>query len=182
MKLRRLLALAFVLGLFVSLVILLFSFFSSEPPYKRIILDAIELRNVGNNSVAKARLVSGLDTLVQQAKHTEVKTHWQRVTECLAECSDDTYFDLIVASAIEGQETVPNAKLIGDLVVTNRFWGANDVVEFSKALAAADEAINKMRSKLFDRQWEAIIACDGKCEEKNNLFFDLIRVVVSQEV
>ncbi|MBI4017026.1 MAG: hypothetical protein HY363_05030 [Candidatus Aenigmarchaeota archaeon] len=182
MKLRRLLAIAFMLGLFISLVILLSSFFSREPPYRRIILNAIELRNVGNNSVAKARLVSELDSLVQQTKHTEVKTHWQRLTECMAECSDDTYFDLVVASAIEGQETVPNAKLVGDLVVTNRFWGANDVVEFSRALASADEAIGQMRSKMFDRQWGAVIACDGKCEEKNDLFFDLIRVVVSQEV
>ena len=181
MKLRRLVAFAFLAGIFVSVVVLLFSAFSSEPPYKKIILDAIELRNAGNNSVARARLVAELDVLVQNTKRTEIKTHWQRVTECLPECEDDTFFDLIVASAIEGNKKVPQAKLVGDLVVANRFWGANDVVEFSRALSAADESISLMRSKLLDRQWQAIISCDGKCDEKNNLFFDLIRVVVSQE-
>ncbi len=179
MKLRRLVGLAVVAGIFLSIVYMGFSAISSEPPYTNIILDAVALRNVKNDSVAMARYVSELDVLVGKAKQ-EVKTHWTRIAECLPSCEDDLYFDMIVAAAIEGTSAVPNAKLIADLVAANRFWGSEDVVEFSKALSAADAALNQMRSKLLDKQWQAIVACDGKCGEKNDLFFDLIRVVVSQ--
>lgn len=182
MKLKSVVILAIVVGFFLSVVLMGYSLFSSGPPYSAIILKGIELRNVKNDSVSKAKLVSSLDTLVALSNGEEIKTDWNRIVECLSgSCSDDQYFDLIVSSAIEGQKDVMHSRLIADLVTAGRFWGSQDVVEFSKALASADEQLNSMRSKLLDKQWNAIVACDGKCLEKNDLFFDLIRVVVSQK-
>lgn len=181
MGLKNIIVLAFAVGFFVSVIVLVSSLLSSESPYAKIIVNVIELRNLKDDSIGVAKLVSTTDRLVS-GTGDELKMYWSRLTECLsAGCDDDIFFDVIVASALEGTDDVPHAKLVMDIVVTNRFWNSEEVVEFSKALAAADEGITGLRSKLLDKQWEAIITCDGTCAEKNNLFFDLIRIVVVQK-
>ena len=182
MKLKSVVVSAVAVGFFLALVILVYSLVSEDPPYTAIIVKAIELRNVKNDSVARARMVSSLDNLVATTKGDEAKVQWSKIIDCLSsQCADDQYFDLIVASALEGQKSVHRARLIVDLIATARFWGTQEVIEFSKALASSDEQVAAMRSKLLGRQWDVIVACDGKCAEKNDLFFDLVRVVVLQK-
>lgn len=148
-------------------------------PYRPLILDAVEIRTIGNNSVAKARIIDDMDKNIGRVEEQEILDKWDELTNCLhAGCSDDALFDFILTIVISRPEEVPQAKLLADVIVAGRFWGSNDVLKFSKAVTAANEAISQVNAKEIDKKWDEIVACDGKCQEKNDLVFDEIGLIL----
>lgn len=154
-------------------------FLRAPEPYPRLILDAVEIRSVGNNSLAKARIIDDLDNNMERVKDNAIVDEWDKLTSCLdAGCADDSLLDFILSVVITRPEKVPNARLVADVVVAGRFWGSGDVLKFSKAVTAANEAVAAFNAKSVDKKWDEIVACDGKCAEKNSLIFDEVKLIV----
>ena len=148
-------------------------------PYPRLILDAVELRSVGNNSLAKAKIIDDIDKNMERVKDSIISDEWDKLTSCIdAGCSDDSLLDFILAVVITMPAKVPHARLVADVVVAGRFWGSADVLKFSKAVTAANDAIAVLNAKSVDKKWDEIVACDGKCSEKNSLVFDEVKLIV----
>lgn len=150
-------------------------------PQVPLILNSIAIRNVGNNSVLKAKIIDEMDNNIERIKNKETLDKWDELTGCLdAGCSDDILSDFILTIVISEPNKIPSAKLIADIIIVGRFWGVGEVLKFSKALSAANDAISQINSKEIDKKWEQIVACNGNCPEKNNLIFDEIRFIVEQ--
>ncbi|MBI4140613.1 hypothetical protein HY485_02130 [Candidatus Woesearchaeota archaeon] len=148
-------------------------------PYPRLILDAVELRSVGNNSLAKAKIIDDMDKNMERVKDGVIGDEWDKLTSCIdAGCTDDSLLDFILSIVIAKPEKVPHARLVADAVVAGRFWGSDDVLKFSKAVTAANDAIAVLKAKSVDKKWDEIVACDGKCAEKNALIFDEVKLIV----
>jgi len=150
-------------------------------PQAPLILESVAIRSVGNNSVLKAKIIDEMDNNIERIKNKETLDKWDELTGCLdAGCSDDVLSDFILTIVISEPNKVTNAKLIADIIVVGRFWGAGEVLKFSKALSSANDAISQINSKDIDKKWEQIVACNGTCPEKNNLIFDEIRMIVEK--
>ncbi len=148
-------------------------------PYPKLILDAVALRSVGNNSLEKARIVDDMDENMERVGDNTVIDEWDKLTSCLdAGCSDDSLLDFILSVVITKPEKVPHARLIADVVVAGRFWGSGDVLKFSKAVTAANDGVAVLNSKSVDKKWDMVVACDGRCAEKNSLIFDEVKLIV----
>ncbi|MBW3019127.1 hypothetical protein KY329_03010 [Candidatus Woesearchaeota archaeon] len=146
------------------------------PPVKSIILKTIDLRTSSADSVKKAQLVSALDTLVAQANDANIEEQWTRMTECLAaQCPDDAFFDMVFVATNEHQTDINNADLILNLLVVNRYWGSEEVVEFSKSLSEVDTQLQELNNRKAKSIWDDIVECNNACADKNGLYFELIR-------
>ena len=156
-------------------------FLQGAPPYESLILDAIDMRSVGNDSIVKARIIDDMDSHIGSVAEKEILGKWGEITACLnAGCSDDSLFDFMLSVVISRPDKVPNAKLIADVIVAGRFWGSDEVLKFSKALTAANEGIALLNSKELDKKWDGIVACAGSCAEKNSLIFDEVKLIVEK--
>jgi hypothetical protein len=121
--------------------------------------------------------------MVKRLESPEVSAQWDSFTGCFSQkaCTDDDYFNLILAVSIDQQEVVPHATLIANLITVNRYWGTEQLVDFSKALAAAYDQVEALQVKTVRNKWESIIKCAGTCPEYHALFYDLIRLIVQVE-
>lgn len=162
-------------------IVVLAKVLGSDAPIKPIILHGIELRNT-DDAVQKAELVSLLDDLVQQAENDDLSDQWYRMTKCLSDgCPDDAYFDLVLATAAIYEEDLPQSPVLINLIATNKYWGdPEQVVEFSRAMTLADDQIRELKSRRADTVWSDIVECNAVCDERNDLFFELIGIVVEQ--
>lgn len=150
-------------------------------PYAPLILDTVAIRTVGNNTLSKAKIIDDMDKNIENVKENDVLDKWDMLTNCLNEgCPDDDLLDFIVAIVISRPDKVPNAKLVADVIVAVRFWGSTEVLKFAKAANSANEAVAAMNFKDVDKKWEQIVACDGKCAEKNDLLFEEIKLIVEK--
>jgi len=111
-------------------------------PYAPLILDSVEIRKVSNNSLMKAKIIDDMDKNIGRVGEDAILERWDDITVCLNNgCGDDMLFDFILSIVITRPEKVPNAKLVADVIVAGRFWGSEDVLKFSKAVTAANDAI-----------------------------------------
>lgn len=153
------------------------------PPAKELILKTVELRKT-TEQVAQAKLITEMDGMVQRLESPELFAQWTALTSCLAKqsCTDDDYFNLVFLVAAENPESVPHAKLITDLITTNRYWNDKEhLVEFSKSLTAANEQIGALQTIVVKEKWEEIIACAGKCGEFHDLFYEITKLILQVE-
>lgn len=150
-------------------------------PYSPLILDAVTIRAAGNNSISKAKIIDNMDNNIGRVKENEILDKWDSLTNCLNEgCSDDDLLDFIASIVIARPDKVPNAKVVADIIVAGRFWGSSEVLKFSKAVTSANEAVAAMNSKDANKKWEQIVACDGKCPEKNTLLFEEVKLIIEK--
>ena len=169
------------LAIIVAAIIVVAWLLRPADPYPQLILDAVNIRAVGNNSLMKARIIDDMDKNIGRVSENDILDRWDEITGCLnTGCSDDALFDFILSIVIARQEKVPNAKFIADVIVAGRFWGSTEVLKFSKAVTAANEAVAATNAKNIDKKWDEVVACDGKCAEKNNLIFDEIKLVLDK--
>lgn len=148
-----------------------------EPPVKSIVLKSIELRG-NQDSVRRAQIISSLDTLIAEAEDPNLDEQWARMTECLANsCPDDAYFDIIFVTINDHQTDIKNADLLLNLLVVNRYWGTEDVVEFSKSLSEVDSQITELDNRKAKSSWEDVVKCNNECAEKDDYYFELIRTI-----
>lgn len=159
-----------------------FSLMQSESPYAPLVVDVVEVRIVVNDSLGRARIIDDMDGRMGDVVDGEIVDQWSEIASCLSEtCSDDVLFDFILSIVISHPDKVPNAKLVADVIVAHRLWGADDVIKFSRAVTAAHDGVGKLDVREVSKKWSGIVACDGKCEYKNDLVFDSIRAIVLAE-
>ncbi len=178
---RGVLSYAFaVLGIILILaaVVIVLSVLTKEPPVKPILTKSIELRNA-SDPVRKARLITDLDSLIAKSKNENLISQWGRMTECLStRCPDEAYFDVVLITLAEYPEDVSQSELLINVIAVNKYWGDSEhLLEFSKSLSSATDLVGELKSKNARKIWDQIVACNGVCAQKNDLFFELIKTV-----
>lgn len=164
--------------LIIIAVIISLSVFVKEPSVKPILAKSIELRNA-TDPVRKAKLITDLDSVISESKNENLVSQWGRMTECLStRCPDEAYFDLTLITLAQYPEDFPESELLVNVIAVNKYWGDNEhLLEFSKSLSAATDKVSELKSKNAKKIWDQIVACNGVCAQKNDLFFDFIKVV-----
>jgi hypothetical protein len=162
----------------IGIILMIGVLFSSGSSNEGIILSVLKLKD-SDSSVQKAQLISDIDDLVVSADNNALTEQWEHVTECLAtSCPDDAFFDTVFIIVNEFPE-IPNSELILNVIYVNRYWDSEEnVVEFSRSLSFIDKGIPELENRNAERAWEDIVECNDACEEKNDLYFDLIEKIV----
>ena len=171
------------IGIFVLIcAIILMAWLLKQPDsYVPLILDSIAIRDVGNNSLEKARVIDDMDKNIGRIKEDSILAKWDVLTNCLNDgCPDDDLFDFILAIVIAKSDKILHSKLIADVIVAGRFWGSGEILQFSKSVTSANEAIAVLKIKEIDKKWDQIVACDGVCAEKYDLIFDEVKLIIEK--
>lgn len=163
----------------IALIIMFAALFSSDSSSDEIILNVLSLRKV-DDSVQKAQLISKLDDLVLSSNNGPLQEQWEHVTECLSEsCPDDAFFDTVFITTNEFQSSLKHSDLLLNVIYVNRYWDSEEnVVEFSKSLAAIDKGVPELDNRKANSAWEDIVDCNNECAARNDLYFDLIEKIV----
>ncbi|MEM4263472.1 MAG: hypothetical protein QW666_01070 [Candidatus Woesearchaeota archaeon] len=168
------------LGIIITALAVALSFLmENQADASTLVLNVIDLKQKADDSVARAKAVTSIDKAVKSLHNEAISESWQTLLECLQKgCVPDDYFNLIAVIVQERKEEIANSDLIFNILVVQRFWGGENIVEFSKALAAANDAIEQLGSKTASNKWSEIIACNGTCKERDDLFFDMIKLII----
>ncbi len=115
--------LTWIIGVLFLIAILFFIIdaIRGEPPIKELMMSTIQLRSTGD-TVARAELITSMDTMVKRLKSDGISAQWAALTSCIASttCTQDDYFDLLLMVAVEKHDDVPNAGLIVSAITANR--------------------------------------------------------------
>ncbi|MBI4146428.1 hypothetical protein HY489_03765 [Candidatus Woesearchaeota archaeon] len=170
------------LGIFIVVltVVVVAGVLGSDAPVKPIILKSIELRSA-DDSLTKANLISDLDDMVAQADNQDIKDQWDRMMGCLAtNCPDEAYLDMVLVTVAAYENELPESALLINIIAAGKYWNDPEhLLDFSRALSIANDQVDELESKQARKQWQAIIDCNGTCQEKNTLFFELIQTIIS---
>lgn len=175
--------LTWIIGLLVIVALVFFvkQVFFSSPSATELMLNTIALRST-NDTVQRANLISDMDDMVRGLENDGITAQWGTLSNCIATngCTQDDYFDFLMIVAIERQDDVPNAALIANVIMMNRYWGnAEKIIEFSKALSEANDQVEALQLKSVKNKWQEAVYCDGKCPTYHALFFDFIKLLLS---
>lgn len=161
------------------LIVISATFFTSSAPLEPVILNTISLRNVEDN-VQRAQLISAIDEQVSDVENAALSEQWAKVTRCLGSgCPDSAFFDTIFVATSEYPSSIPNSDLIMNVLFVNRYWGDEErIVEFSKSMTAIDSALPELDNRKAERAWSKVVECNNECEEKNDLYFEMIHSLI----
>ncbi|MFQ5620735.1 MAG: hypothetical protein ACE5FT_02745 [Candidatus Nanoarchaeia archaeon] len=167
-----------LLGLLLVLMAALAFFVMFKVNAAQVTLNVVNLRNPALATVTKSGLVSLTDEKMRALDNPVISEHWGTLLECLdAGCEDSKFFGMVYVLALE--ENVPHKKLITDLIVTQRYWGTEEgILVFSKAVSDVDRGVAGLQSSKVKSGWQAVVDCDGVCEEKNDLYFNLFKQII----
>jgi len=167
------------IGILLTVFVLAYNFFTPVDVAQPLVLSMVELRNSAGDPVRKAKLVAGIDGLIADSSET-IQDQWGYMVECLPTgCVDDEYFNMILVVVQEEQEKLPQANTITNIIIAHRLWGGESVVEFSKALSEASDAVDLAKSKQVRNKWNEIVECNGECAQMNDLFFEIISLLLT---
>lgn len=174
----KIVAVAGIVLIVIIAIIIVSNVAGGDPPVKSIILKTTDLRAASDDSVRRAQLISAIDTLVAKSGDENIDEQWARMTECLGTtCPDDAFFDMVFVSTNDHQADIKNADLILNILVVNRYWDTEEVVEFSKSLSEVDTQLQELGSRKAKGTWDDIVECNNECAERNDLYFELIRSI-----
>ena len=172
--LRLILPILFIV-LIVTVAYLLYPMFAKNVG-PQIILNIIKLRTE-SQTLSRSQLITETDDMVKSTKDRSLMGEWSTLTQCLPQgCPDDDYLNFI--GLVTQQMDIPNRDLIQNIIITYRYWGTDEIVRFSKAMTAVTRSIEDTYSRSLEEKWKGIIECDGKCAEKNDLYFQAIEIAV----
>lgn len=168
------------LGILVTALAILLSFTTGESQTPELIPTIVKLYQDRDNSVEKAKDITKIDEIVTDIDNTEVTDAWLSMLDCLKEtCVPDDYFNFIMIVINEKGHEIKYSNLLTNILITQRYWGTENIVEFSKALTAANTDIEALHNKAISSKWEEVVECNGVCPEKNDLFFQTIGLLAS---
>jgi len=147
--------------------------------FKELILDLIELYKNQKDLVKAATLITEIDELVAKSRISALEERWETLTLCLAnfDCEADRFFDMIATVSLEGTKYgFENGNLIVQLLTADRYWGTDNVVEFSKAVKYVNDGVQEKSDKI-KQAWQEIVSCDGKCKERTILNLEMIELL-----
>ena len=149
--------------------------------YNNLLMKILELRDASKTDpIKQAELVTEIDDVVSLLDNNPVTDQWETTTLCLADkCTDNDFFDLIITIALEGdKEGISYGNLIVNLLTANKYWNTDNVVKFSQAMTSANALITELNDEAITSKWHEIVDCDGGCAEKNELNFEMIKLIV----
>lgn len=168
------------LGILVTALAILLSFTTGESQTPELIPTIVKLYQDRDNSVEKAKDITKIDEIVTDIDNTEVTDAWLSMLDCLKEtCVPDDYFNFIMIVINEKGHEIKYSNLLTNILITQRYWGTENIVEFSKALTAANTDIEALHNKAISSKWKEVVECNGVCPEKNDLFFQTIGLLAS---
>jgi len=160
----------------------LVSVFSNNTTIQPLILDTIKLRSNFDNPVQRAKAITEINSIVEDLNSEGINDGWTVLASCMPTqegCSDDDFMNFIISAVNARKKDLEYNGVIKDIIIVHRYWGdTENVIEFSQALTNANTAINGMHASSAVNAWNKIIECNGVCAEYDNLFFDLVEVVV----
>jgi len=140
-----------------------------------IILNTISLRTE-TNTLRLSTLVTETDNMIRDMDNRQLQGEWKALTSCMADsCSDTDFFNFI--TLVTQNTDIENKALIQNMILTYKHWDSEEIVRFSKALTAVTRGVEDTYSRSLDQKWKAILECDGKCDNENDLFFGAIKIV-----
>lgn len=169
-----------IIVILLVLVVVIRSFKPGPSPVQ-VMLDVMALRTT-NDTVMRAQLIASLDEDVKRLDSDAVRAQWSVMTGCIAAnaCSQDDFFDFLLVVAVENRDDVPNADLIVNAVIVNRYWGdQNKIIEFSRALSDANEQVDAVHLRTVKSKWDEVVKCNGRCKEYHELFFDFVKLLLA---
>lgn len=151
--------------------------------YNNLLLKILDLREsyIDSDIIQTAGLVTEIDDIITSLDNDPVTDNWETITLCLARktCNDEGFLDFILTIALEGDKIgLSKGDLIVDLLTANKYWNSDNIVKFSYALTATNEAINDINDETLSSKWLDIVECDGGCSDRDELIFDIIRLIV----
>lgn len=168
------------LGVLITAVAILLSFTGGPDQTPELIPTIVQLYQHKDNSVEKAKDITKIDEIVTELDNTQITDAWLSMLDCLKEqCVPDDYFNFIMIVINEKSHAVQYSNLLTNILITQRYWRTENIVDFSKALTAANTDIDALHNKAVSDKWDDIVACNGVCAEKNDLFFQLIQTLYS---
>lgn len=174
-----------VIGIICAMIIIavifaLVSLFSSKFSIQPLLLNTVYLRANFDDPIARAKAITEINTIVADFDDSGINEGWRAIASCITEgCTDDDYMNFIMAAVNSRPGDIENAAVITELIKVHRFWGdTTNVIVFSQALTNTNNMVNDLHFSTAVNVWNRIIECNGLCEEYDNLFFELIKVVV----
>jgi len=176
---RRIIAPVLGIIIFIIIIAAIASILGSNAPVKPIITSTIELRAT-DEPIKRSQLISNLDSYMAQAANPVLTEQWNKVISCLGQgCPDEAFSDTIFIVCSEFRKDTPNCELIMHLTAINKFWNEPErVLEFSKSMTTTDKIISDSGNRRIIKTWNDLVKCNGKCAEKNDLFFKLIDEII----
>jgi len=170
-------AIAGILLIVVTVVILVAVLTPNSDP-SSLISKAIELRN-SKTPIERANLITSIDDEVASLGNSDVSEQWDRMLSCLSEvCPDEAFLDLILVTTAAFETEIPNSATIINAIATVKYWGnSENMLDFSRAMSNADKQIEESDNRAAKKVWDQILECENTCEDKNNLYFALIRAL-----
>lgn len=164
----------------IAIIFALVSMFSSKYSVQPLILNTIYLRNSFDDPVARAKAITEINTIVSDLDDSAINEGWRAVASCITEgCTDDDYMNFIMAAVTARPGDLETSDVIAELVKVHRFWGdTSNVIVFSESLTNTNNLVNGLHFSTAVNAWNKIVDCNGACEEYDNLFFELIKVIV----
>ena len=142
-----------------------------------VVLNIVSLRKGPPEIVKRAALITQTNLMVRKMGSRRIQNDWEGLSECMPKgCTDIDYYNFLVT--VITQKKVKHSDLIYNLILTNKYWGTNEIIDFSQALTKVNEEVEALGSREVSKNWSEIIQCDGKCPEKDDLFFQMIKLTV----
>ena len=142
-----------------------------------LMLNVVALRKGTAEVVKRSALITQTDEIVNNLGNKRIKNEWEGLSQCMTKgCTDIDYYNFLVT--VITQKKVKNGELLYNLILVNKYWGTSEIIDFSQALTKVNEEVEKLGSREVSKKWGQVIECDGKCTEKDDLFFDMIKLIV----
>jgi len=168
-------AIAGILVVVIAVVILIAVLTPDSNP-SSLVSKAIDLRNA-KTPIERANLITSIDDEVANLGNGDVREQWDRMLSCLSDvCPDEAFLDLVLVTTAAYETEIPNSATIINAIATVKYWGQPEhMLDFSRAMSAANDQIDELDSRGVKKLWDQILACENTCAEKNDLYFALIR-------
>ncbi|MBW2968974.1 hypothetical protein KY304_01635 [Candidatus Woesearchaeota archaeon] len=164
----------------IAMIFALVSLMSDRSSIQNLIHSTIKLRDNIEDPVVRAKAITDINSLVQELDNSGINEGWRAMAVCIPEgCSDDEYMNFIISAINEYPKDIEHGYIVKEIIKVHRFWGDSaNVIEFSESLTESNKLITELHSSKAANLWNDIVSCNGECEEFDNLFFEMIGVIV----
>ena len=145
-----------------------------------LILNIIGLRKAPTDVVKKSVLITQTNEMVKRFGNSRIKNEWEGLADCMKKgCTDVDYYNFLIT--VITQKKVAHGELLYNLILVNKYWGTSEIIDFSQSTTVVNKEVENLGSREVSKKWIEIIQCDGKCQEKDDLFFQMIKMVVMSD-
>lgn len=148
-----------------------------EDPTDELMLNIVTLRKGPTEVVKRSALITQTNDIIVDLGNKRIKNEWDGLAECMTKgCTDVDYYNFLVT--VITQRNVKHSELLYNLILVNKYWGTAEIIDFSQAMTIVNQEVESLGSREVAKKWNEIIACDGRCANKDDLFFEMIKMIV----